>query len=38
MVVPELLVAGGVLAVRLLDRDFLEHGIGQHVDASVALN
>jgi hypothetical protein len=38
VVVPELLVAGRVLVIWLLDWDFLEHGISQHVDASVAFN
>jgi len=38
VVVPELLVASRVFVVRLLHGDFLEHGIGQHVDASVAFN
>ena len=38
VVVPELLVAGRFLVIRLFDGDFLEHGIGQHVDAGVALD
>jgi hypothetical protein len=38
VVVPELLVAGRVLVIRLLDWDFLEHRIGQHVDAGVSLD
>ncbi|KAI6983510.1 hypothetical protein KC321_g17 [Hortaea werneckii] len=38
MIVTDLLVSRGIIGVRLLDGDLIEHGIEPHVDASVALD